>query len=383
MAKRDYYEVLGVPRSASQVDIKTAYRRLAKKLHPDANRDNPKEAGERFKELSEAYEVLMDAEKRARYDQLGHEGVSDAFGKGGFTWQNFTRASDVADIFGDLGGLFGGSSIFDMFFGGGPQTRTRPAARRGADIRVNVKLTLNEIASGVHKSITLKRYETCASCKGTGARAGSSRKTCSACSGTGQMKQAANSIFGQVVTVTTCRHCGGEGSMVTDPCASCAGEGRVRQERTISVSIPAGVATGNYIPLSGEGNAGRNGAPAGDLIVVVEEKEHPTFTRSGEHILCQVPVSYSTLALGGKVRVPTLDGDVNLNIPAGTQSGKVFRLKGKGLARLNSYGRGDQLAQVTVFTPRKLSAREKGLLKELEDARTEEMPPPGRYTEEG
>lgn len=380
MAKRDYYEILGVSRSASKDEIKSSYRKLAKKFHPDANRDNPKAAEEKFKEISEAYEVLMDPGKRSRYDQFGHQGVSDAFGRGGFTWQDFTRASDVADIFGDLGSLFGGSSIFDMFFGGGGTRRTRRAAARGSDITVRVKLNLEEISTGTRKKIKLKRYEACASCGATGAKKGSTPMSCPSCGGTGQMKHVSDSIFGRVVNVTTCRQCGGEGRIISDPCPKCNGDGRVKKEKTISVSIPAGVSTGNYIPLAGEGNAGRNGTPAGDLIVVVEEKEHPVFERDGEHIVCRVFAPFSTMALGGKLKVPTLDASVKLNVPSGTQSGKIFRLRGKGLPRLSGRGRGDELVQLVVWTPRKLSGKEKGLLGELEKARTEEPPPPGRHS---
>jgi len=380
MSKEDYYDVLGVSRSASASEIKAAYRKLAKKFHPDANRDDPKAAEEKFKQISEAYEVLMDSEKRSRYDRYGHEGVSDAFGKQGFTWQNFTRAQDISDIFGDLGGLFGGSSVFDMFLGGRAGPRARTAQRRGADIRVRVQLDLEDIAKGVRKKIKLKRYESCTACGGTGAKPGSTPETCPTCGGTGQMRRVSNSVFGQVVNVTSCSHCSGTGRIVKDACGDCSGEGRTKKEKTISVRIPAGVASGNYIPLQGEGNAGRSGAPAGDLIVIVEEKGHPVFARSGDHILCQVPVSYSILALGGKVQVPTLNGKANLAVPAGTQSGKVFRLRGKGLPRLSGYGKGDELVELFVWTPTGLSQKEKQLLKELDEARQGDLPPAGKYT---
>jgi len=277
--------------------------------------------------------------------------------------------------------MFGGSSIFDMFFGGGTGPGRRAAVRRGSDIRVRVKLNLKEIASGVSKKIKLKAHEACSVCGGTGAKPGASSSTCPTCGGTGQMRRASRSVFGQVINVTPCSHCGGEGKIITDPCSKCGGEGRLKKERTISVTIPAGVSGGNYIPLAGQGNAGRNRAPAGDLIVVVEEKEHPVFERNGEHIVCQVPVSFVTTALGGRVKVPTLDGKVSLKVPAGTQSGRVFRLRGKGLPRLNSYGRGDELVQLIVWTPQRLSSQEKKLLEQLEKARTEGMPPPGKYSE--
>jgi molecular chaperone DnaJ len=378
MAKRDYYEVLGVPRNASNDEIKSAYRKLAKKFHPDANRDDPKAVEEKFKEISEAYEVLMDSEKRSRYDRFGHEGVSQAFGKGGFTWQDFTRAQDVSDIFGDLGGLFSGSSIFDMFFGGGTR-RTKAAVRRGSDIRVRVALNLKEIAKETRKKIKVRRYETCAVCGGTGARKGSAPSPCPTCNGTGQMRRVSGSVFGQVINVTPCSHCGGEGRIIQDPCPECHGEGRVKKETTISVTIPAGVSQGNYIPLEGQGNVGRGGAPAGDLLVIVEEKADPVFERSNEHVICQVPVSFSTMAVGGRVKVPTLDGSVSLKVPPGTRSGKVFRLRGRGLPRLSGFGRGDELAQLFIWTPTRVSDKEKKLIQELEEARTEEIPPPGKY----
>ena len=380
MAKEDYYDVLGVPRSASSDEIKAAYRKLAKRFHPDANRDNPKAAEEKFKKISEAYEVLMDSEKRSNYDRFGHEGVSSAFGKQGFTWQDFTRAQDVSDIFGDLGGLFGGSSIFDMFFGGPRARGARTAVRRGSDIRVKVQLDLKEIAKGARKKIKLKRFEACSACGGTGAKRGTTPELCPTCGGTGQLRRVANSVFGQVVNVTPCGHCGGDGRVVKEPCTTCGGEGRAKKEKTISVSIPAGVATGNYIPMQGEGNAGRSGAPPGDLIIIVQEKEHPVFARSGDHLVCQVPVSYSTLALGGKVKVPTLNGKASLTVPAGTQSGRVFRLRGRGLPRLSGYGKGDELVEVLVWTQGRVSEREKKLLKELDEAREEDLPPPGKYT---
>ncbi len=378
MAKRDYYEVLGVPRSASSDEIKSAYRKLAKKFHPDANRDDPKAAEEKFKEISEAYEVLMDPEKRSRFDRFGHEGVSQAFGKDGFTWQNFTRAQDVSDIFGDLGGFFSGSSIFDVFFGGGPR-RAKTAARRGSDIRVKVALGLKEIAKETRKKIKIKRYETCAACGGTGAKKGTAPATCPTCSGTGQMRRVSGSVFGQVINVTPCGHCAGEGRIVKDPCPECSGEGRVKREKTISVAIPPGVSGGNYIPLEGQGNVGRGGAPPGDLLVIVEEKVDPVFERSNEHVICQIPVSFSTMTIGGRVKVPTLDGSVSLKVPPGTRSGKIFRLRGRGLPRLNGFGRGDELAQLFIWTPTTVSDREKKLIQELEEARTEEIPPPGKY----
>ncbi len=246
-----------------------------------------------------------------------------------------------------------------------------------------MNLKLEEISTGTRKKIKLKRYEACAKCGGTGANKGSTPITCPACAGTGQMRQVSNSVFGRVINVAPCRQCGGEGRIISDPCPKCDGHGRVRKQKTISVSIPAGVSTGNYIPLPGEGHAGRNGSPHGDLIVVVEEEEHPVFGREGEHVICHVLAPFSTMTLGGKLRIPTLDGSVNLKVPPGTQSGKIFRLRGKGLPRLGGRGRGDELVQLVVWTPQKLSGKEKNLLGQLEEMRTENPPPPGKYQTKG
>ncbi|MDI6839809.1 MAG: molecular chaperone DnaJ [bacterium] len=366
-AKRDYYDILGISKNASADEIKEAYRRLARKYHPDMNPDkDKKEAEEKFKELSEAYEVLIDPNKRSMYDQFGHSGVESQFGPGGFSWSNFTHFSDVEDIFGDLlGDFFGGfrgESIIDRLFGRG--TSTGAAGRtRGADIQVTIPLSLQEIAHGVTKKIRLKRYEKCSSCNGVG---GKGYNSCSTCGGSGQVKQVSSSIFGQFVNISSCPKCRGSGRIIKERCPECRGSGKVEKLATVSVNVPAGVSHGNYIPIRGQGNAGNNGGPPGDLIVVIDEKSDPIFKRDGADIFVRVPVSFSVITLGGNVEVPTLDGRVALRIPPGTQSGKIFKLRGKGLPKLNGYGSGDELVEVFVHTPVGLSREAEELIKKLD-----------------
>ncbi len=360
MKKRDYYEVLGVSRTATIEEIKKAYRKLAMQYHPDRN-PGSREAEEKFKDAAEAYEVLSNEEKRRIYDQYGHEGLSGGFSGGGFT--DF----DLSDALRTFMQGFGG---FEDFFGMG-HGRER-GARRGSDLQIRLKLTLEEIAAGVEKKIKVKKYVTCQACKGTGARGGTGVKTCPVCHGTGEVRQVSRSIFGQFVNITACPNCHGEGTIIEDPCPICKGEGRVRGEETITVKIPAGVSTGNYLTLRGEGNVGPRGGSAGDLIVIIEEKGHEFFERHGDDILFHLNVGFSQLVLGTEVEVPTLTGKVVLKIPAGTQSGKIFRLKGKGVPHLNHYGSGDELVRVQVETPSQLSKEEKelyGRLAELEKKR--------------
>jgi molecular chaperone DnaJ len=371
MAKRDYYEILGVRKDASEDQIKKAYRSLAKKYHPDANPDNKEESGEKFKEISEAYEVLMDRDKRSLYDQYGHEGVSSTFGSGGFNMnRDFTHFEDLSDILSGIFGGFGGGSIFDLF-GGGTRTGFRkPGAQviRGGDIRVNMKLSLEEIAKGVTKKIKVNRYVKCSSCEGSGAKKGTERVTCPECQGRGQVAKTNRGLLGGIVqTITTCPRCGGVGKIVKDPCTSCKGTGRKKETSVISVRIPPGISEGNYIPLRGEGHMGPNNGPKGDLIVVIEEKKHPKFERHGSDIVYRANISYTTAVLGGKIKVPTLNGKASLKIPKGTTSGKLFRLKGEGLPRLNFSGKGDEYVEVQIWTPEKVSSEEKELLKRLED----------------
>jgi len=371
-AKRDYYDILGISRDASADEVKDAYRRLARKYHPDMNPDkDKKEAEEKFKELSEAYEVLMDSNKRSMYDQFGHAGVDSQFGPGGFSWDNFTHFGDVEDIFGDLlnnfWGGFGeerapGESVVDRLFGREAYRGTRHA--RGADIQISIPLSLQEIAHGVTKKIKLKRYEKCSFCNGIG---GKGYETCHTCGGRGQVKQVSSSIFGQFVNITTCPKCRGSGKLIKERCPECNGTGKVERTATVSVKIPPGVSHGNYIPMRGQGHAGTDGGTPGDLIVVIDEKEDPVFRREGADIFVKIPIPFSVATLGGKIEIPTLNGKVAIRIPAGTQCGKAFKLKGKGLPRLDGYGRGDELVEVFIHTPKNLSREAEELIKKLDN----------------
>lgn len=367
MTKRDYYEVLGVSRSASEDEIKKAYRQLALKHHPDRNPGN-KEAEEKFKEAAEAYEVLSDAEKRRRYDQFGHDGLR------GTNYRDFNNVNDIFSAFGDIfGGGFGGG-IFDEVFGSGGQRRRRGQhGQPGSDLRIRLPLSLEEIATGVEKKLKVRKQRTCDTCKGSGARTSSGRSTCPQCNGTGELRQVSRSMFGQFVNIATCPTCEGEGKVVKDPCTVCHGEGRQQGESTIKVTVPAGVSSGNYIPLQGQGNAGRRGGSPGDLIVVIEEEEHPHFARNGDDIIYDLVISFPQAALGGEVEVPTLAGKARVTIEPGTPPGRMLRMRERGIPHLNNYGRGDQLVRVQVWVPRKLSASEKELLKEL--GRSEHIQP--------
>jgi molecular chaperone DnaJ len=368
MAKRDYYEVLGLNRGAGEDEIKKAYRKLALQYHPDKNPGN-KEAEEKFKEATEAYEVLKDPQKRSTYDQFGHAGLSGAGGFGGFDFTTFDLGDALRAFMRDFGGF---GSVFDNFFG--TTTQTRQGYRKGQDLQVKLKLTLEEIATGVEKKIKLKRLQKCNECGGTGAAKGSSKKTCPRCQGAGQIRRVSRSLFGQFVNVTTCDYCNGEGRIIDKPCPECRGDGRTKGESTISVKIPAGVTSGNYIHMRGTGNAGPRGGPAGDVFVLIEEKDHPVFRRRGDDIIHDTMISFTQAALGDEIKIPTLDGDSSLNIPPGTQSGRIFRLRGKGIPHLQGYGKGDELIQVLVWVPSRLSSEEKKLLKEL--ATKENIKPP-------
>jgi molecular chaperone DnaJ len=369
MAKRDFYEILGVARSASTDEIKKAYRQMAMKHHPDRNPGN-KEAEERFKEAAGAYEVLGDSEKRQRYDQFGHEGLR------GTNYRDFTDVNDVFTTFGDIfGGSFGGS-IFEEVFGGNQRTRRRSTTHQGqpgSDLRVRLPMTLEEIATGVEKKIKVKRQKKCDVCSGSGAKSTSGRTTCPQCNGTGELRQVSRSMFGQFVNITTCPTCGGEGRIIKDPCSNCHGEGRVHGESTIKVNVPAGVANGNYIPLQGQGNAGRRGGPSGDLIVVIEEQPHEYFKRNEDDIIFDLYISFPNAALGGSVEIPTLTGKAKLTIDPGTPAGRLLRMRERGIPHLNGYGHGDQLVRVNVWVPSRLNVKEKELLKEL--ASSEHMTP--------
>ncbi len=347
MAKRDYYEILGVERSADEREIKKAYKRLAMKFQPDRNPDNP-ESEEKFKEAKEAYEILSDAQKRAAYDKFGHAGVDpNQAGPGGFG-----GGADFGDVFGD---------IFGDIFGGG---RRSQRAARGSDLRYNMELTLEEAVRGVSKEIKVPTLVECDECHGSGARTGTSAQTCPTCHGSGQVQMRQ----GFFAVTQACPHCHGKGKIITDPCRKCHGDGRVQKTKTLSVKIPAGVDTGDRIRLAGEGEAGEFGAPAGDLYVQVHVKEHPIFVRDGNNLYCEIPISFTTAALGGEVAVPTLDGRVMLKIPVETQTGRMFRLRGKGVRSLRSGAEGDLLCKAVVETPVKLSDEQKELLKQLEDS---------------
>lgn len=368
MAKRDYYEVLGVTKTATPEEIKKVYRRLALKYHPDRN-PGDKSAEEKFKEAAEAYEVLSDPEKRKRYDQFGHEGVSSAFGKGGFKWQDFTHAGDFGDIFESIFGSMGGGGFEDLF--GGGRSRARSGAVHGADLRYDLEVTFEEAAHGCKKTLDIPRLDLCGDCHGTGAEKGSKRETCSQCRGTGQIR-ASQGFFS---ISRTCSRCSGMGTIVKNPCHTCRGQGRVQKHHKLSVKVPAGVHTGMRLRIHGEGEGGARGGEKGDLYVVIHVRPHPLFERHDDDIICELPVSFTLAALGGETSVPTLDGKVKLKIPAGTQSGKVFRLRGKGIANVQGYGRGDELIRVTVETPTKLNAEQKELLKKFAEIGGEKIHP--------
>ena len=360
MAKRDYYEVLGVDKSASADEIKKAYRKLAIKYHPDKNPGN-KEAEEKFKEAAEAYSVLSDADKKAKYDQFGHAGVD---GAGPDFSGGFGNLNDILnDLFGGaFGGGFGGG--FGGFGGfGGGQRRER--VYRGRDIRVRVKLTFEDIAKGVEKEISIEKNVPCPDCGGRGARNSSDIKTCPACNGTGQVQRVVNSFLGQTVTYSTCQQCGGEGKIISNPCHTCNGTGLVRQRETIKVKIPAGVEAGMQMTVQGEGHAAKNNGINGDLLVVIEEQEHPDFRREGSNLLYTKVISVVDAMLGCEVEIPCLDGKQKIKVEPGTQSGTVTRLRGKGLPSVNSYGTGDLYVKIAVWIPKKLTKEEKALFESM------------------
>lgn len=358
MTTRDYYEILGVSKTASNDEIKSAYRKLAMQYHPDRNPDN-KEAEDKFKEAAEAYEVLSDTDKRARYDRFGHQGV-----KGGQDFHDFNNVNDIFSMFSD---------IFGFGFGGQQQGRRRGMGEPGADLKVRMQLTLEEIATGVEKTIKIKRWSTCEPCNGSGAAPGSGTSTCTTCNGQGEIRQVSRSMFGQFVNVAVCTTCGGSGEIIKERCKECEGEGRVQGETTVKVTIPAGVRTGNYLTITGHGHAGRRGGTTGDAYVEIEELEHDVFDRDDDNIYYELTVDFATAALGAEVEVPTLYGPTMLEIDAGTQPGTLLRMKDKGIPHLQSRGKGDQFVRFSVYVPKSLSSKEKQALKEL--AKSEHFQP--------
>ncbi len=370
--KRDYYEVLGVEKNADDSTIKKAYRKLAMQFHPDKNPDD-KASEEKFKEASEAYEVLSDPDKRQLYDQHGFAGVENAFGGHGFDWGNFTHADDLSDIFG--GGF---SSIFESFFGGGfgGTGRSRQQSNRGEDLQIELSLTLKEIAIGTDKKIKIGVKEACEKCNGSGSADGKV-DSCSQCKGTGQVRQIRQSLFGQMQTVSECPSCRGEGKIIKNRCSKCYGEGRMGKVNEINVKIPAGVEEGQYIRLRGQGNIGPRGGTRGDILVLIHEKQDDQFEREGRDLYIKYPISFSQAALGDEIIVPTLQSSVKMKIPSGTQNGRIFRLKGQGLPTLHStHGNGDILVQIIIITPNRLNKEETELFIKLKefDAKRELKP---------
>ena len=366
MAKRDYYEVLGLSRNASGEEIKKTYRKLAVKYHPDKN-PGDKEAEEKFKELSEAYEVLGDSAKRSRYDQFGHQGVNFGSGGRGFTWSDFSHYDDLRDIFGSF---FEQGSIFEEFFGGFGE-RQKTGGVPGDDLRYDLSIEFTEAAFGAKKEIEFKKHDICSTCKGEGAQPGTSKEECPSCKGVGRVRTSQ----GFFSISQTCPQCRGMGKIISSPCTSCQGSGREISVKKLSLNIPQGVESGSRLKISGEGEAGIRGGLPGALYVVLHVKEHELFVRHGDDILCEMPVSFPFAALGGEVDIPTLEGKASLKIPAGTQSGKVFRLRGKGIPNVQGYGRGDQLVKILVETPTKMNAEQKELLKQFAHLGGEEIHP--------
>ncbi|HAC21203.1 MAG TPA: molecular chaperone DnaJ [Porphyromonadaceae bacterium] len=367
MSKRDYYEVLGVSKDASADEIKKAYRKKAIQFHPDRNPDD-KEAEENFKEAAEAYDVLSDQNKRARYDQFGHAGMGGAAsggGPGGFGGAGGFSMDDIFSQFGDIfGGHFGGFGGF----GGGQRGGGGRRVNRGSDLRVKVKLTLKEVATGVEKKIKVKKYIACTSCSGTGADAGTAYESCTTCHGTGSVTKIANTILGQMQTSAPCPTCHGEGKIITKKCSHCNGEGIVRDEEVITINIPAGVAEGMQLSMSGKGNAARHGGVNGDLLILIEEEPHPELIRDENDLIYNLLLSFPTAAMGGTVEVPTIDGRAKIKIEPGTQPGKMLRLRNKGIPSVNGYGTGDIIVNVSVYVPENLTDSEKKTLTGLENA---------------
>lgn len=363
MDKRDYYEIIGVSKNASDNEIKKAYRKLAMKYHPDKNPDD-NVAEDKFKEAAEAYEVLSNSEKRAKYDRFGHSGL-----RGG---QDFHTNQNVNDIFSHFSDIFGGgfagggSSIFDdLFSGGSGRSRQQHTGTPGSDLKISLKLTLEEIAVGTTKTLKLKKYATCNDCNGTGANSSSGFKSCSVCNGSGEVREVSRTIFGQFVNISVCNNCRGSGKIISDPCKKCSGDGRSYSESKIKINVPAGVTNNSYMTMRGEGNAGKNGGPSGNIIVVFQEIVHSYFTRDEDDLIYDLYLSYPEIVMGTSVEISTINGRASLKIESGTQHGKFLKMRGKGIQHLNHHGAGDQLVRINIHVPKKINSEEKKLLKEL------------------
>ncbi len=359
MAKRDFYEILGVARSASQDEIKKAYRKVAMQFHPDRNPNN-KDAEEKFKEAAEAYEVLSDPDKRGQYDRYGHAGVGTSASSSG------SGGMRMEDIFANFGDIFGDDLFGNIFGGGQGRGGRRAQGSRGSNLRVKIRLNFAEIARGANKKIKVKKYIPCNVCGGSGAKDRNAMQSCPTCGGSGQVKRVSQTFLGQMQTVTTCPTCHGEGHVITSKCPNCKGEGRVYGEETVSVDIPAGVQEGMQLSLSGKGNAGERGGPPGDLLILIEEEAHTDLHRDGLNVAYDLYVSFPDATFGTQVEVPTIDGKAKIKIPQGTQPGKIFRLKGKGFPGVNTYEKGDQLIHVNIWTPQHLSPEEKAMMEKMQ-----------------
>ena len=360
MAKRDFYEILGVSKNSSVEEIKKAYRKVAMQFHPDRN-PGDKSSEEKFKEAAEAYEILSDEDKRAQYDRFGH----NAFGPG----RGGGQGMNTEDIFSQFGDIFG-DDMFGNFFGGGGRSRggSRSKGTRGNNLRIKIKVNFEEIAKGATKTVKVKKYVACGTCNGSGAKDKGSVQTCGTCGGNGQVRRVQNTFLGQMQTVTTCPACNGEGTTITNKCTSCKGEGRVYGEETVTLDIPAGVQDGMQLSMSGKGNIGERGGPAGDLIILIEEEANEFLHREGLNVAYDLYISFPDAVFGTQIEVPTIDGRAKIKVPPGTQSGKIFRLKGKGFPGINSYEKGDQLIHVNVWTPQHVSAEEKNTLEKMQSS---------------
>ena len=367
--KKDFYEILGVTKSVSQDEIKKAYRKVAMQFHPDRN-PGDKASEEKFKEAAEAYEILSDPDKRAQYDRFGHQAFSGTRGGGGGF--NGGGGMNMDDIFSQFGDIFGDENPFGSFFGGGGGGRRSSGGRshgvRGSNLRIKIKLNYEEMAKGASKTVKVKKYVLCATCSGSGAKDKNSVQTCSTCGGNGQVRKVQNTFLGQMQTVTTCPACNGEGSTIANKCTSCKGEGRVYGEETVTIEIPAGVQEGMQLSMNGKGNSGERGGANGDLIILIEEEAHAQLHRDGLNVAFDLHISFPEAVFGTNIEVPTIDGKAKIKIPPGTQSGKIFRLKGKGFPAVNSYEKGDQLIHVNIWTPQNISSEEKAMLEKMQES---------------